>query len=269
MKNITYKPYQKMTPWRKTSVATWKPTGDSSCYCFEDVIIDEILVYCKRNLISINSFLIKAFSNTLKLQPKINSTIRGRKIFSREDISVFFHTIIDAQSDDLSGIVIREGQDKSVNEINSEFLEKIKDSKEGITDFSESKEVVKKTPSFMVKPLLKLYSYISYRFNKNVKAFKSKPNAFGSIMLTSVGSIGITRAFCPIAPYTKVPMVVSVGKIDCKPVVVDAKVHIKKMLTLGFTFDHRIMDGIHFAEFFNCLSRYFKNPKLIESDEEE
>ena len=258
-----------MTPWRKTSVATWKPTGDSSCYCFEDVIIDEILVYCKRNLISINSFLIKVFSNTLKKQPKINSTVRGRKIYSREDISVFFHTIIDAESDDLSGILVKDGQNKDVQEINKEFLKKIKNSKKGITDFVESKKVVEKTPSIFVKPLLNLYSFFSYRLNKNLKVFKSKSNAFGSIMLTSIGSIGISRAFCPIAPYTKVPMVVSIGKIGCRPVVVDSEIHIKKMMTLGFTFDHRIMDGIHFAEFFNCLSNYFKNPKLIEQDEEE
>lgn len=269
MKNITYKPYQKITPWRKTSVASWKPTGDSSCYCFEDVIIDEILVYCKRNLISINSFLIKAFSNTLKKEPKINSTVKRNKIYLRDQISVFFHTIIDAKTDDLSGIVIREGQDKSVKKINEEFLEKIKNSKKGETDFSESKKVVKKTPSFLVKPLLNLYSYITYNWNKNLKIFKSKPDAFGSIMLTSVGSIGISKALCPIAPYTKVPMVVSIGKIGFRPVVVDSEIHLKKMMTLGFTFDHRIMDGIHFSEFFKTLSTYFTNPKLIEDEEEE
>jgi pyruvate/2-oxoglutarate dehydrogenase complex dihydrolipoamide acyltransferase (E2) component len=96
--------------------------------------------------------------------------------------------------------------------------------------------------------------------------FKLKKNAFGSIMLTSIGSLGITKAFCPIAPYTKIPMVVSIGKIESKPIVNNQKIEIKKVLSLGFTFDHRVMDGMHFSEFFSTLNTFFNNPKSIDNE---
>ena len=265
MKNINYYPKTKMSPWRKISLASWKPTGDSACYCFEEIIADPLLDYCKTNSINLHSFIIKAFSNAIHKEPTINSTIRWGKLYRRKPISVFFHTILNSRKDDLSGIVIEEGQDKKMMDLDEEYSVKVKDSKEGLNDFTESKKITNATPSFFTKPILNLYSFISYTLNLNLALFKSKKNSFGSVMITSIGSLGISRAFCPIAPYTKVPMVASVGKIEEKPVVINQEIKIKKVISLGFTFDHRIMDRLHFSEFFKVLNSYFINPKSIDN----
>lgn len=264
MKNIRYAALSKMSPWRKVSLASWKPTGDSSAYCLEDVVMDALLAYCKQSNISINSFFIKAISNTIARYPKINSTVRWGKIYQREDISVFFHTIISAQADDLSGIVIKAAHKRPLQEVNGEFIEKATLAKNGVNDYVESKGIIDKLPQFLVKPMLRLYGFITYTLNWNFKVFKSKTDAYGSVMLTSVGGIGISSALCPISPYTRVPMVISMGKIEPKPVVEDGEVVVRNVISLGFTFDHRIMDGIHFSEFFNCLKGYFLNPNSLE-----
>lgn len=263
MKNILYKPKRKLSPWRKVSLASWKPTGDSSCYCLEDIVMDEARHFCSSNKINMNSFLIKAISKTLEEHPKINSTVRFWNIRERKDISVFFHTAKDAASDDLSGIVIHNGQNKSISDLNSEFFEKIKSFKRGNTTHDQSKIIVGKLPGFLSKPLMNIYSFIAYKLNLNLAAFKSPRDAFGSIMLTAVGSLGIAKALCPIAPYTKVPMVISFGKIEKRPVVVNDELMIKPLCTFGFTFDHRIMDGIHFADFLNCFRNYLTQPQTL------
>ncbi len=264
MKNISYISNPKMSPWRKVSLASWKPTGDSSTYCLEDVLIDNLLSYCQTKEISINSFFVKAISNTIANHPKINSTVRWGKIFQREDISVFFHTIISAQADDLSGIVIKRAHQKPLIEVNQEFIEKATLAKNGVNDYVESKAIINKLPQYLVKPMLRLYSFLTYTLNWNSRLFKSQPDAYGSVMLTSVGGIGISNALCPISPYTRVPMVISMGKIEPKPVVVNGAVEVRNVITLGFTFDHRIMDGIHFSEFFFCLKGYLLNPESLE-----
>lgn len=265
MRNINYYPNKGMTPWRKVSIASWKPTGDSSCYCFEEIKVDALLKYCQENSINMHAFIIKAFSNTIHQQPTINSTIRWGKLCRRKDISVFFHTILNSREDDLSGIVIEEGQTKKIEDLNREYHSRVTESKKGNNDFTESKKITKITPSFLTKLTLNLYSFISYSLNLCLPLFKLKKNAFGSIMITSIGSLGITKAFCPIAPYTKVPMVVSIGKIESKPIVNDEKIEINKVLSIGFTFDHRIMDGMHFSDFFKTLNTYFNNPKSIDN----
>ncbi len=264
MKNIRYATRSKMTPWRKVSLASWKPTGDSSAYCLEDVIMDPLLEFCEQRNININSFFIKAISNTIAKHPKINSTVRWGNIYQREDISVFFHTIISAQTDDLSGVVIKKAHERPLENVNEEFIGKAKQAKMGVNDYVESKKIIDKLSPFLVKPLLRLYGFLTYTLNWNFKVFKSKTDAYGSVMLTSVGGIGISNALCPISPYTRVPMVISMGKIGPRPVAENGAVMVKNVITLGFTFDHRIMDGIHFAEFFACLKAYLMNPKTIE-----
>jgi hypothetical protein len=129
MKNINYYPNKRMSPWRKISLASWKPTGDSACYCFEEIKVDSLLNYCEENSINPHSFIIKAFSNTIHQRPTINSTIRWGKLFKRKEISVFFHTVLNSKKDDLSGIVIEEGQTKKVQDINKEYNNKVKESK--------------------------------------------------------------------------------------------------------------------------------------------
>lgn len=266
MKNIQYKPKRKITPWRKVSLASWRPTGDSSTYCLEEIVMDDVKEYCSTNKINLNSFLIKVLSNTIERHPKINSTVRFWNIRERDEISIFFHTAKDAETDDLSGILIEEGHNKRIQDLNQEFIEKIEDYRKGNTTHDQSKKIVGILPGIFSKPLMDLYSFIVYTLNQNMAVFKSPKNAFGSIMLTAVGSLGISKAICPIAPYTKVPMVVSFGKIEKRPTVVNDELAIKQLCTFGFTFDHRIMDGIHFADFLNCFKAFMAQPQTLENE---
>jgi pyruvate dehydrogenase E2 component (dihydrolipoamide acetyltransferase) len=266
MKNIQYRQNRKLTSWRKVSLASWKPTGDSSTYCLEDIAMDEVKQHCSTKNINLNSFLIKALSKTLEKHPKINSTVRFWKIREREGISIFFHTAKDAVTDDLSGIVINNGHSRSILDIDQEFIEKIERFENGNSPHDQSKEIVGLLPGILSKPLMNLYAFIVYTLNLNLGIFKSPKNAFGSIMLTNVGCLGISKAICPIAPYTRVPMVVSFGKIEKRPMVVNDKLTIKLLCTFGFTFDHRIMDGIHFSDFLNCFKTYLTHPLTLENE---
>jgi len=266
MKNIEYRAQKKLTPWRKVSLASWKPKGDSSTYGLEDIVMEDAKAYCKEKKINLNSFIIKALSKTLEKQPKINSTVRFWKVRERKDISIFFHTAKDAATDDLSGIVIKDGHKKTIPDVNQEFIDKIKVYKSGNRSHDHSKEIVGKLPGFISRPLMNLFSFIVYTLNLNIGLFRSPQNAFGSIMLTAVGSLGISKAICPIAPYTRVPMVVSFGKIEKRPAVVNDKLAIREQCTFGFTFDHRIMDGIHFADFLNCFRTFLTQPKTLENE---
>ncbi len=253
--NIDYSSKKSLSPWRKISLNSWKPRGDSSTYVFEEIIMDEILSKATEKNLNFHTFFIKALSKTLSLQPKINATIRFGQIYPRKDISIFFHTVENAITDDLSGVLFENGALKSMEVLNKEYSDKVAKAKNGETPFNASKRVIGKTPFFLTKYLLKLYSFIAYSLNSNLSIFKSPKNAYGSIMLTSIGSLSVDRALCPIAPYTKVPMVISMGKIQEKAIIKNGALTVGKLMTLGITFDHRIMDGIHFSDFFHCFKQ--------------
>ncbi len=81
---------------------------------------------------------------------------------------------------------------------------------------------------------------------------------FGSVMVTSVGSLGIDLAFAPLVPYSKVPLLISVGRINDEAKVVEGKIEIRPIMKLGITFDHRLIDGIHAAELAKTFKDYFQ-----------
>lgn len=266
MKNINYISKIKLTPWRKISIGSWKPKGDSSIYVFEDFIVDDVLIFCEKYNISLNSFIIKALSLTIDKHKRINSTIRFGNIYEREANSIFVHVLPEQNDDDLTGIIINEAYKKNILDIDLEFKEKVNGVKKGNDRFMKSKKSFRYIPGFFSKYLMDFLSFIMYSLNIYNSYFPSVKDPFGSIMLTNLGILDVEKALCPIAPYTRIPMVVSVGKISLRPIIIDEEVDKAKVSTFGFTFDHRIMDGIHFSKFIKTLRSYFKSPDLIIND---
>lgn len=261
--NIHYRGRIQLSPWRKISLASWKPTGDSSCYCFEEIEVGQLLYVAQKFNINLNTFVIKACSKSIKLHPEINSTVRSHHIYRRDDIAVFFHVSSDVRQDDLSGILFEESQEVSLKNLNDEYLQKLNLAKLGKNQFSESKKIIGFLPSFFTKMVLSLFSFFAYRLNINLPIFKMPKNSFGSVMLTSVGSLGIQEALCPIAPYTNIPMVISIGRICEIPWVENGEIKIRKVIKFGFTFDHRIMDGRHFSAFLATFKNLIQNPNSL------
>ncbi len=252
-----------MSSWRKVSVASWKPRGDSSVYAFEQVQVDQALEYCRESKINFYAFCMKALAKAVEMNPNINATVRRNRIYLREFVSVFFHVVNPKSTDDLTGFVIKEPQTLGISNLNQRFEEEIATIKKGVTQHDSSKRITARTPHFLVRPLLNLYARVAYVWNVNPRIFKMPKDAFGSVMLTAVGSLGASAALCPIAPYTHVPMVVSIGKIEERPVVESGEVVVRKMVTFGFTFDHRLNDGIHFTKLFKNFDECFANPSLL------
>ena len=252
-----------MSPWRKISIGSWKPKGDSSIYAFEDFNVDKALDFCKQQSISFSSFVVKALSSTINQNDRINSIIRFGNIYQREKNTIFVHTLTNEIVDDLSGVLIEEAFNKQLNQVDIELKEEIRQVKEGKEKHIKSKKSFKKIPAILSRRALNFLSFLMYSLNIHIKQLPSIKDPFGSIMLTNIGSLNLQRAFCPIAPYTRIPMVVSLGKIELKPIILKDKIVKSNMVTFGFTFDHRIMDGIHFSKFVQTFQDFFLNPKLI------
>jgi pyruvate dehydrogenase E2 component (dihydrolipoamide acetyltransferase) len=80
----------------------------------------------------------------------------------------------------------------------------------------------------------------------------------GTFTVTNLGSYGV-EAFTPILRYPECA-ILGVGRIDRRPVAVEDKVVVGRVLTLSLTFDHRIVDGAPAARFLQDLGRLIENP---------
>ena len=87
----------------------------------------------------------------------------------------------------------------------------------------------------------------------------------GTFTITNFGAMGGIFGF-PIIHHPEVA-ILGMGKILDKPVVVDGKIEIHKMLPLSLSFDHRVVDGAEAVRFMNTVIEFLEDPGLILMEE--
>jgi pyruvate dehydrogenase E2 component (dihydrolipoamide acetyltransferase) len=83
----------------------------------------------------------------------------------------------------------------------------------------------------------------------------------GTFTLTNFGAMGGIYGF-PIIHHPEVA-ILGMGKIYEKPVVVDGKIEVRKVLPLSLSFDHRVVDGAEAVRFMNTVIQLLEDPGLI------
>ena len=83
----------------------------------------------------------------------------------------------------------------------------------------------------------------------------------GTFTITNYGAVGGIYG-SPIINYPEVA-ILGLGKILEKPVVVNGKIEIRKMLPISLSFDHRVVDGAEAARFMNTIIDHLEDPDLI------
>lgn len=261
-KNIHYKNIEKMSPWRKISIASWGPKNDSTVYGSFEIEVDKVITFLddyneKHNTkITLTHYIGKVVAKVLEENDQINSVIRFGQIYKRQNIDIFFQVATN-DTENLSGHVIKRINQKSLDQISEELNEESAQIKSGNEKrYKEVKTLMGHLSPIIIWPILRLLSFIMYDLNIWHKRLKSPQDPYGSIMITSIGSLGLEEAYPPLPSVGKVPMVLAIGKAIKKPRVVNDKIEIKKVIKICTTFDHRLMDGIHAAKFVSSFHKY-------------
>jgi pyruvate/2-oxoglutarate dehydrogenase complex dihydrolipoamide acyltransferase (E2) component len=257
-----------MSAWRKIALGTWRTAGDPSVYSFVDMDVERALAFVEKEKqasgtkITLTHFCGLAMAEVLRRHPSINVIARFGRLYPRTDVDVFFQVAGDSAGKDLSGMTVRRCDQKRLPEIAREMQERVELIRhQGDPAFKKSKQLMGGLPGFLVKPLLDLTSFILYTLNLWSPLLGSPKDPFGSIMVTSLGSLGIDMAFAPLVPYSRVPLLLALGAVKPTPVVRDGKLAIATVARLCFTFDHRLIDGVHAAHMVKTLHKIFAEPE--------
>jgi hypothetical protein len=196
--------------------------------------------------------------------PDANSILRWGSIYRRKRIGVFFQVVMqDAATGkiDLSGATIHDPEQKTLVEICDELERRFamvrKDEDKAL---AKSRGFFKRMPVPAMGALLRLTSFASYTLNLDMRWAGVPRDAFGSIMITNVGSLGLEEAYVPLVPYSRVPLLLALGSIRDTPVVKDGVVGVEKTMRLCATFDHRILDGAHAAAMARTMREWIEDP---------
>jgi pyruvate dehydrogenase E2 component (dihydrolipoamide acetyltransferase) len=267
MPNVELHPYSKPAMWRKMAVVNWRHPFDPQVYARMEVDMTKALEYAaqvsQRSGISINTthLMLRAVALCLKEYPEANAIIRWNRIYLRKRVHVFCHVAIPGKKPDLSGVLLRDADTKDLVAIARELKEKVTAIRKGSDpELARTKAMLDKTPSFLYRLVLRVVEFFQYTLNLNLSRFGIAQDPFGGAAVTSVGSLGMPEAFAPLSPITRLPIIVSVGKVEEKPVVRDGSIVVRPMCVLCATLDHRVMDGYLAAKLAKFVRRYLADP---------
>lgn len=275
MKNLNLTLLNDSSPSRKMAMGTWKTVSDPTVYGLIEIDMTETMKvmedYQRKHDVKVTpSHLVgKAVAHCMKLRPEINGMIRGSKIYLRDNVTLFYQVNIPGKGKDavkkatLSGTTIEKAEELKVHEISRILKEKATKARSGEDKaISRNINAFKYLPWWFSRFYLNLGSFLMYGLNLDMRWAGLPKDPFGSVMITNIGSLGIDMAWAPLCPYTRVPLLLTVGAISDKPVAVDGKVEVRPVLPIAVTFDHRLIDGVHAAQMARDFKKCFREPEV-------
>jgi 2-oxoacid dehydrogenases acyltransferase (catalytic domain) len=267
-RNVALRPPIRLSGWRKISLGSWRPVGDSAVHGLLELDAEPALRYidawarASGERITLTHFGVRACGEILRRHPEGNALIRFGRVYPRVGCDVFMHAAADDNGRDLSGVVVRDADTKSMAEIAAEVNPRVVAIK-GQTDrtFSRVKGTMRLLPGLLSRLVLDVIGFILYSLNLWSPVLGAPRDSFGSMMLTNIGSLGLKMAFVPIAPYTRIPLVMAMGAVHDRPVVRGDRVVPGQVICACWTLDHRIIDGVHAARMAKTLEVIFADPE--------
>jgi pyruvate dehydrogenase E2 component (dihydrolipoamide acetyltransferase) len=271
MPNVELLPYSRPSMWRRMSLGNWSNPTDPTVYGRLEVDMSAALAYAARETertgarVTPTHMVVRAIALALKNLPLANAIVRFSRIYQRRHVDVFCQVAIPGSQPDLSGAVIRNAADKRPGDIANELKQRADAVRAGKDpDLERTRKTLDLIPSFLYRVVLGAVAFLNYTLNLDLRWAGLPKNAFGSAMVTSIGSLGIPEGFAPLVPMSRTPVLVSVGKVEDRAVVRDGQVVVRPICVLCGTFDHRVMDGLLAGRLVERTLAYLSDPEAAE-----
>lgn len=270
MPNVELDREDELSTFRRLSLGTWRTAYDPSVYGSLTLRMERPLAYIDafrastgRHL-TVTHLMARAAAAVLEQVPEANAMLRRGRIYRRRRIGVFFQVAMKDPENgkiDLSGATLRDPERKTLAEICDELdaqLAEVRLDRGGA--LARTRRLFKHVPVRAMPALLELTSFVSYALNLDLSWAGIPRDAFGSLMITNVGALGLEEAWVPLVPYSRVPMLLALGEIREVPVARDGRVAIEPTMKVCATFDHRVLDGAHAAAMASILRAWMEDP---------
>ncbi|MDQ3878089.1 MAG: 2-oxo acid dehydrogenase subunit E2 [Actinomycetota bacterium] len=260
----------KIQGWRKIAAASWKKPSDPQIYGDLEIDATAALAFIESARavhdvpLSMTHMVGKGLAHALGENPDLNVRLYRNSFVRRPTVDVFFIVSANAGAE-LSGVKVEGADKKPVIEIARELARRASQIRTGDDpEFGKTKKMMARTPRRMLGWAIRSAAWLTSDRDLDLKKWGLPRQAFGSVMVSSVGMFGIQHAYAPLSPYYRIPFLTLVGEVALKPAVVDGEVVPRHMVTLSATMDHRYLDGFHAARLAKATREYMEDPKRFE-----
>ena len=247
--------------------------SDSQNFFTEKLDIAEAEKFCREQIkagrknFSLLHVIIAAYIRVVSQRPAINRFVSGQTIYARNNIEVLM-TIkkkMTLESEDACIKVIFEPTD-TVYDVYDKFNKIVEENKgDGEGNATEDfAKILNYIPRFLLRFVIWFIKTIDYygilpKFILDLSPFH------GSMIITSLGSLGIRPIYHHIYDFGNLPVFVAYGAKQRGVKMNDEGEVVRyRYIEMKVTTDERICDGYYYASAFKMMKRIFENPSVLE-----
>lgn len=209
--------------------------------------------------------MIAAYVRAVSQYPAINRYVSGQRIYARNEISVNM-TIKKSMKIDSPDTCIKVvfAPDDTAEEIYEKFntvVQQNQESEDGKSGFDKIMDFFTKFPRPILRAVVRLVKWFDYH---SICLLPDLP-FYGSMIITSMGSLGIPAIYHHIYDFGNLPVFLSFGKkyfkLEAQP---DGTVTKRKNIDLKVVTDERICDGFYYAAAFKYINKIIEHPEMLD-----
>ena len=240
--------------------------------------ITEVEKFCRAKVkegktnFSILHVLLAAYVRVVSQRPAVNRFISGQEVFARYEIEVAMTVkkTMSLDSPDTCIKVVFEPTD-TIDDVYRRFNEAVEKSigDNADTDFDNFANAFKKIPRWLFRFVVWLFKKLDYHGWLPKSILDTLP-FWGSMIITSMGSLGIKPIYHHIYNFGNLPVFLAYGtKRSVISTDKDGNVTKRRYVDLKAVTDERICDGYYFASAFKLFKKYVEDPTVLETPPEE
>ncbi len=220
---------------------------------------------------SILHVIIAAYVRTIATRPGLNRFCSGQKIYHRDAIEVNM-TVKREMSTDApdTAIKVRFEPTDTLIDVYNKFDKVLKDavSEDGNADFENLVSFLVKLPGPILRFVVWTLTTLDYH-GWLPKSLLDVSPFHGSLIITSMGSLGIPPIYHHLYNFGNLPLFISYGKkYHVNSQNEDGTVEKRSMMDLKVVTDERICDGFYYASAFKILKKLVASPEALLSPPE-
>ena len=260
-------------PMAKMMAFIMKDRADALNYLADELDVPETDAFCKRMIaegyegFSFLHIMLAAYVRTVSQKPALNRFINGQRIYTRNNIEVNMVIKKDMREDspDTAISVVFEPDD-TVLDVYEKFnavVQREKDKEDLDSGFDKTAGKLAALPRPILRLAVRLLFWMDYhgwlpKFLTDLSPFH------GSMIITSMGSLGIKPIYHHLYNFGNLPVFISYGvKRTVYKIKRDGSTEQRRMMDLKVVTDERICDGFYYAAAFKMIRRLVEHPEVL------
>ena len=210
---------------------------------------------------------IAAYVRAIAERPAINRFVSGQHVFARPDVVAVMpiKKEMSIHSPDTL-IKIHLDQRDTALQVYEKFEAVRQDAISRENDFDKLAARLMKLPRFMLRFIVFVLRGLDY-FGLLPKSLIEVSPFHGSVIFTSMGSLGINAIYHHLYNFGNLPVFFSYGKMYTKTTFgASGEAERRHYVTVRAVVDERICDGYYYASAFKIMKRYLLHPELLDTE---